>query len=662
MKEYNKLLILMVFALITCILTVGSASAADTNNSTGLANSSCPEYGINNNHTSQSNYTGPQTNGTKWTYKNITVYGSAVTGSDGTIYVGGYNGKLYAFKPDGTLKWTYITSSYILGSPAVGKSGTIYVSNWKNSTLYAINPSGTLKWKYNLGNYNSGSSPVIGTDGTLYISSTDSTTGYLYALSPDGDVKWVYSTGPIYGSSAAIGPDGTIYISDYNATLYAINPNGVSKWSYTIIFGGAKKLNTCYNTPSIGPDGTIYIECYYDSASFLYAFSDMGTYGLKKWDYPVYGEVLYGAPAISSSGTLYIVSSSKLYAVNPNGTLQWSYSTGGVNNAATSAVIGADGTIYTGGSNGIYALNSNGSLKWKYAESNAYASPLIGADGMLYIGTTTGTFYAFKDFVSQFTASITSGNGPLIVKFTDRSTGGPVSWLWNFGDGTTSTEQNPTHTYSKAGTYTVTLTVTNGNGTDKTIKTGYITVKSPTASVNVKSGTYNTSKSVKLSMSGNGTIYYTLNGKTPTTSNARYKGPINMTSTHTLKFFAVDTAGNKSPVYTAKYIIDKIKPKISAVSPKNKATGISRSKTTAIRTSESVLKSTNWSKIYIKNLKTGKKVKASITISGNHIYIKTSKKTAYTWYRVYIPAYAVKDKAGNKLTKGYTWTFKTGKY
>jgi hypothetical protein len=184
----------------------------------------------------------------------------------------------------------------------------------------------------------------------------------------------------------------------------------------------------------------------------------------------------------------------------------------------------------------------------------------------------------------------------------------------------------------------------------------------PTASVNVPGGLYNVSKAITLKMSEAGTIYYTLNGKTPTTSNARYSKAINMASTHTLKFFAVDKAGNKSPVYTAVYTIDKAAPKVSVVSPKSGSTGISRSKTIAIRTSESVFKSTNWSKVYVKNLKTGKKVKVTIKISGNHIYITTSKKSAYTWYQVYIPASAVKDKAGNKLAKAYTWKFKTGKY
>ena len=59
----------------------------------------------------------------------------------------------------------------------------------------------------------------------------------------------------------------------------------------------------------------------------------------------------------------------------------------------------------------------------------------------------------------------------------DTSTGGaPTSWLWNFGDGFTSTGQNPTHTYNKGGLFTVKLTATNSAGSDTESKTGLITV------------------------------------------------------------------------------------------------------------------------------------------------------------------------------------------
>lgn len=58
-----------------------------------------------------------------------------------------------------------------------------------------------------------------------------------------------------------------------------------------------------------------------------------------------------------------------------------------------------------------------------------------------------------------------------VVAFTDESTNSPTSWLWNFGDGATSTEQNPTHTFEPNANYSVCLTVTNDAGGDITCET-----------------------------------------------------------------------------------------------------------------------------------------------------------------------------------------------
>lgn len=78
--------------------------------------------------------------------------------------------------------------------------------------------------------------------------------------------------------------------------------------------------------------------------------------------------------------------------------------------------------------------------------------------------------------VADFSGSPTSGTEPLTVDFTDLSTGSPTSWYWQFGDGGTSYDQNPTYVYNNAGSYTVTLTATNAEGSDDEVKTGYITV------------------------------------------------------------------------------------------------------------------------------------------------------------------------------------------
>jgi S-layer protein (TIGR01567 family) len=78
--------------------------------------------------------------------------------------------------------------------------------------------------------------------------------------------------------------------------------------------------------------------------------------------------------------------------------------------------------------------------------------------------------------VANFSTDITEGNIPLSIQFTDLSENA-VEWNWNFGDGITSTEQNPTHTYYAGGNYTVTLTVSNTDGMDS--KLSKITVFGP---------------------------------------------------------------------------------------------------------------------------------------------------------------------------------------
>ena len=80
---------------------------------------------------------------------------------------------------------------------------------------------------------------------------------------------------------------------------------------------------------------------------------------------------------------------------------------------------------------------------------------------------------------ADFAGAPVSGEYPLNVSFTDLSSGDPTGWSWTFGDGGTSTAQNPSHTYSAAGTYTVSLTASNAQGNDTATKTNYITVTEP---------------------------------------------------------------------------------------------------------------------------------------------------------------------------------------
>ncbi|MEG3056970.1 MAG: DUF3344 domain-containing protein [Methanoculleus sp.] len=78
-----------------------------------------------------------------------------------------------------------------------------------------------------------------------------------------------------------------------------------------------------------------------------------------------------------------------------------------------------------------------------------------------------------------FEANITTGEVPLTVQFTDRSTGGPTSWYWDFGDGGNSTKQNPEYIYEIPGIYNVTLNVSRVDDVDTISKVDYINVTGP---------------------------------------------------------------------------------------------------------------------------------------------------------------------------------------
>ena len=87
--------------------------------------------------------------------------------------------------------------------------------------------------------------------------------------------------------------------------------------------------------------------------------------------------------------------------------------------------------------------------------------------------------------VANFIGIPLSGTAPLLVNFTDLSTGTPTTWAWSFGDGGTDTVQNPSHTYAAAGTYSVTLVATGAGGSDSEAKVGYITVTAPPTALTI---------------------------------------------------------------------------------------------------------------------------------------------------------------------------------
>lgn len=138
------------------------------------------------------------------------------------------------------------------------------------------------------------------------------------------------------------------------------------------------------------------------------------------------------------------------------------------------------------GPNGDMFMNymdySNDACMYMFTQGQRTRSMALFANGgaraslINSLGCQPVTSPPVADFVAATVSSCT-GN----ISFIDKTSNGATSWNWDFGDGTTSTLQNPVHQYSNDGTFTVTLTATNSFGSNTKTRTNYITVNRPAA-------------------------------------------------------------------------------------------------------------------------------------------------------------------------------------
>ena len=141
-----------------------------------------------------------------------------------------------------------------------------------------------------------------------------------------------------------------------------------------------------------------------------------------------------------------------------------------------------DGTIDSTEQNPSFTYTTPGNYSVKLTASNDSAShDCIKSNFVVAVGSP----------LPDFSATPTSGPVSLAVQFTDTTANNPTSWAWDFGDGNSSTQQNPLHTYNSVGTYTVALTATNSAGTATETKTDFVQVFPPVVagfSTSVNSG------------------------------------------------------------------------------------------------------------------------------------------------------------------------------
>lgn len=413
----------------------------------------------------------------RWEYFIKKPVYSAVIGTDGTIFFGADDGKLYAMNPDGSIKWNFTMGMRVSQVPAIGADGTIYAGSAQKKKFYAINPNGTLKWEIATeaahpddGNIYIGAGYIapakVGADGTIYVGFDNS----LFAIRPDGTTKWAYETRNNTRAAPAIDTDGTIYVATPDNKLHAIIPNGSKKWIFTATEG-------MYAGPTIGPDGTIYVG---SNDSRLYAISRDGK---KKWEYKT-GAHIQTTPVVGTDGTIYIGSMDEmLHAVNSDGSRKWTFAINGL--TTSSPKIGADGTIYIGSNDHkLYAVKPDGKLKWEYLmESTIYqSSPAIGADGTVYIGTYGGRFYALGTVgassvtVNKNAIQLNTGENETLTATVVPAAASNKNVAWSSSDDRiASVDSMGKVTGVSSGTATITVTAVDGGF----IATCQVTVTAP---------------------------------------------------------------------------------------------------------------------------------------------------------------------------------------
>ncbi|MEO0099115.1 MAG: PQQ-binding-like beta-propeller repeat protein [candidate division WOR-3 bacterium] len=289
-------------------------------------------------------------------YHPSNIFVSPVIAPDGTIYLFAVDGNLYSLGNNGNLKWKKaIGTSFptIYGTPALSATGIIYV--YAPESLLAISPLGSTEWAAYVGGGSCITFPVVGKDGTIYIGADCD----LVALNQEGSLKWLVDMSPaIYTADRlAIGGDNTVYVfgtgNNDAGNLLAYDKDGNFQWMCTLIDSDCVSIGT----PVIGTDGTIYVGVATSSTEgWLCA---VGPGGELRWKKESAGLLQQAYDlAIDDKGIIYTVDG----AYKSDGTLDWRYPVSPVPIIATgSPAIGSDGTIYLCSTTGLFALKGTSS-------------------------------------------------------------------------------------------------------------------------------------------------------------------------------------------------------------------------------------------------------------------------------------------------------------
>jgi len=259
-----------------------------------------------------------------------------------------------------------------------------------------------------------------------------------------------------------------------NVTLAVSDPSAVS--SGTMCWN---PFSTCNPSDTWGSGG--------QGATVITAWSTPGT--LPITSSPGVIQMISSVAANTTWSLVFTVSSTLPCTAPTVPTVSYTPSTICAGNTATLNISGTlnDATqwnVYSGSCGGTLVGSTTGSTLVVTPAAPSTTYYVRGEGGCVTPGSCGSTTVTLSNPIAQMSGGFGYfGCGPLTVNFTDASTAGGstiTNWLWNFGDGNTSTQQNPTHIYQDPGVYNVSLQITTANGCTNTIsKPAFVQVIGP---------------------------------------------------------------------------------------------------------------------------------------------------------------------------------------
>ena len=368
-----------------------------------LADSPWPMSHHDPQNTGRSKLLGPSLGVISWEFDEAyKMFNSVVVSADSIAYIliPPADGGLFAFNPDGTLKWrlNILTVQKLFTTPILTADGTIFCYDG-NKIVHVVNPDGTIKSSFNLETVTGSKTFAIDKEGYFYYIDEHST---LYVIDQQGNIQWTLQDDRFYTNPAYISfsPDGnTIYVLSRSDMFLAVDINTKQiRWTF--------KNDVLPDESVTRPVDGVVVDSYGNIYLLVKINNDVGELfvlkpdGEIKWRYKFNTQAINvngNVPTIDKLGNIYCATDS-VYSFDFDGNLRWKI---GLDNISDCPLICDDnGSVYVGTMGiSMMGFDTDGNQLWKIDDNQNQVggSPAIGFNEIMYFPTwSSDKFYGIK--------------------------------------------------------------------------------------------------------------------------------------------------------------------------------------------------------------------------------------------------------------------------